>query len=120
MSDLAISAGFALPEAQGAGGNVSVAFNGAITTTGAGAYGILAQSVGNGGGLGVVNGGLYASAFGIPGNSSITLPGTVSVTASGTIQATGANAVGIFAQSAAINRDGGGMTQYGQPISITI
>jgi hypothetical protein len=89
---------------DGAGGPVSVTLNatGSITTSGAGAWGILAQSVGGGGGFA----GDPSLPFASP--SSNTLPrtgsgnaagGTISLTVNGDILTTGANAHGIFAQS---------------------
>ncbi len=92
-----VTPGF-LQSADGVGGAVSVTVDGTITTTGAMAHGIIAQSIGGGGGLGGDGSGTFAgstagdmgSAFG---------SGDVTVTTQGAISATGADAVGIFAQS---------------------
>jgi hypothetical protein len=82
---------------DGDGGSVSIDANASISTSGALAYGILAQSVGGGGGLVAGGNTVYAgstTAIGSPGNG-----GAVTITQSGTISATGENSVGIFAQS---------------------
>ena len=80
----------------GNGGNVTVAVNSDITTSGAGAYGVVAQSVGGGGGL--VQSGTGVSSY--KGGGSGTA-GTVAVTvAAGTsITASGAGAVAIYTYS---------------------
>ncbi|HEY9345415.1 MAG TPA: autotransporter domain-containing protein, partial [Inquilinus sp.] len=80
----------------GDGGAVSVTTEGSITTNGANAFGILAQSIGGGGGFGGDQSGGFA------GNTSFSKTGsggTVTVTQNGSINTTGANSVGIFAQS---------------------
>ncbi|RVU19109.1 autotransporter outer membrane beta-barrel domain-containing protein [Methylobacterium oryzihabitans] len=82
---------------SGNGGAVSVTALGSITTTGPGAFGIIAQSVGRGGGLATIGSQFYAASMG--GASSGGLAGTVLVDLQGTISATGENAVGVFAQS---------------------
>jgi hypothetical protein len=82
---------------DGDGGSVTIDANASISTSGALAYGILAQSVGGGGGLVAGGSTVYAgstTATGSPGNG-----GTVTITQNGTISATGENSVGIFAQS---------------------
>ncbi|QVQ26080.1 autotransporter outer membrane beta-barrel domain-containing protein [Achromobacter deleyi] len=78
----------------GAGGTVSVAFDGVLITSGANAHGIVAQSVGGGGGLAGGPQGGFAGATGQNGTGS-----PVAVQQSGTLQATGAGSAGIFAQS---------------------
>jgi uncharacterized protein with beta-barrel porin domain len=87
---------------------VTVATGGSITTFGAGAWGILAQSIGGGGGFS------GDPSLPLAAPSSNTLPrtgngnafaNTVSVTVDGNITTTGANAHGIFAQ--AIGGSGG-------------
>uniref|UniRef100_UPI0031D3348F autotransporter domain-containing protein n=1 Tax=Inquilinus sp. TaxID=1932117 RepID=UPI0031D3348F len=80
----------------GNGGAVSVTTEGSITTTGANAFGILAQSIAGGGGFGGDQAGGFAgnTSFGKAGNG-----GTVTVTQNGSINTTGTNSVGIFAQS---------------------
>ena len=87
------------------GGDVSVTLNAgaSIATSGAGAWGILAQSIGGGGGL------AGDPSLAMPFPVSNTLPnvvnnaypdsGTVNVTVGGNITTSGANAHGIFAQA---------------------
>jgi hypothetical protein len=98
---------------DGIGGAVTMDVNADITTTGNGAFGILAQSIGGGGGLAGDSNGVFAgsSASGtITGSGS---GGAVSVTQSGTITASGAGSIGIYAQST-------GYGESSQPISIQI
>jgi uncharacterized protein with beta-barrel porin domain len=75
----------------GAGGEVRVTNSGAITVSGNGAHGIVAQSIGGGGGLvrsaSVLGGGTGAG-------------GAIFVTNSARIFATGSEAIGIWAESA--------------------
>lgn len=81
---------------SGDGGHVTVTTDAAITTTGDGAYGIIAQSIGGGGGLyGGSDGILHAGATGNAAASG----GNVDVTQRGTLTTQGVNAYGIFAQS---------------------
>ena len=80
----------------GTGGAVAVTVDGSIATSGANAFGIVAQSIGGGGGFGGDQSGAFA------GNTDSTVAGdaeTVAVTQSGSITTTGANSTGIFAQS---------------------
>ncbi|WP_353149374.1 autotransporter outer membrane beta-barrel domain-containing protein [Pollutimonas bauzanensis] len=76
------------------GGNVSVAFDGSLQTFGANAHGIVAQSIGGGGGLAGSSDGGFAGSV-----SNREYSGSVSVTQSGSVVANGAGAAGIFAQS---------------------
>jgi hypothetical protein len=87
----------------GNGGNVTVTHSGDIFTSGYGAYGIFAQSVGGGGGvMGDVS--LGIGDLGTPG---LTVPlksaggdgGDVTVVSTGNISVTGGGATAIFAQS---------------------
>ena len=78
----------------GSGETVSVAFNGNLTTSGENAHGIVAQSIGGGGGLAGGPQGGFAGAVGAGGTS-----GVVVVKQWGVLQATGAGSSGIFAQS---------------------
>ncbi|GHB16202.1 autotransporter outer membrane beta-barrel domain-containing protein [Salinicola rhizosphaerae] len=81
---------------SGDGEYVSVTTDAAITTTGDGAYGIIAQSIGGGGGLyGGSDGTLHAGATGNAEASG----GNVDVTQRGTLTTQGVNSYGIFAQS---------------------
>ncbi|WP_453967979.1 hypothetical protein [Amorphus sp. MBR-141] len=79
----------------GTGGKVTIDVDAGIVTTGAGAYGILAQSIGGGGGLIARNGTLYAGSAGNSGQGG----GEIIVTQAGSVQTTGADSVAIFAQS---------------------
>ncbi len=98
--NLAVAAG-----AGGGGGNggaVSVTSTGAIMTTGVGADGVIAQSIGGGGGL--VGGGAFALSLPTTGSFAGTAGGsgsggTVGITASANISATGLNSTAIFAES---------------------
>ncbi|WP_436158520.1 hypothetical protein [Mesorhizobium sp. LjRoot246] len=84
-------------QTNGNGGTVNVQAGGQILVSGAGAVGILAQSVGGGGGL-VMNGGsIQAGTSGLSGSSGS--GGAVTVTSTGSVFATGQNGIGIFAQS---------------------
>jgi hypothetical protein len=102
--------------ASGAGGAVTIEDNGSVSVTGAGSIGILAQSVGGGGGL-IADGGLiYAGSpnAGAICPCSYDAGGAVSVTTNGPISATGANGIGIFAQSTGLKFAPNG------PVSITV
>ncbi|MBS0396423.1 MAG: autotransporter domain-containing protein, partial [Proteobacteria bacterium] len=85
--------------AGGAGGAVSVTSTGSIATSGAGAHGVFAQSIGGGGGVA-----FGPATFGLPfafagSNGDAGMAGDVTVTTSADISATGANAFAILAQS---------------------
>jgi hypothetical protein len=94
---------------------VSLGSGGSITTFGAGAWGILAQSIGGGGGFM----GDPSMALAMPVSNQLnpisTGPyangGAVNLTLAGTISTTGANAHGVVAQSIG---DGGGILSGGQ------
>ena len=79
----------------GNGENVAVNVDATIQTTGAGAFGIVAQSIGGGGGIGGYSGGSVAGSTGYSSGNS----GTVTVTQAGSITAGGDGSIGIFAQS---------------------
>ncbi|WP_088155241.1 autotransporter outer membrane beta-barrel domain-containing protein [Achromobacter xylosoxidans] len=83
---------------NGNGGAVNLDVASNITTQGAYAFGVIAQSIGGGGGLGGSAAGGYAGST--AGAGSTGSGGNVTVAQSGTIAATGAGATGIFAQSA--------------------
>ncbi|MPT21549.1 MAG: autotransporter outer membrane beta-barrel domain-containing protein, partial [Starkeya sp.] len=78
----------------GTGGSVTVNVNGSVSTTGAGAYGVIAQSVSNGGGL-VMNGTSMELVNGSTAASGKVAVNLVSQTA---VTATGAGAVGVLMQ----------------------
>ncbi len=99
--------------AGGAGGAVSVINSGKLTTTGARARGIFAQSVGGGGGAGGDSGGLVS----IGGGGSIAShAGAVAVTNDGEISTGGAASSAIHAQS--IGGGGGDGGASGGPFSV--
>ena len=93
----------------GSGGAVTVTTSAAINANGAGAYGLIAQSIGGGGGLaGDSN---YSAAKGASGSFAGTVGGSgtsgaVSVTVGGNVIATGAHANAIFAQSVGSSGNG--------------
>lgn len=94
---------------NGDGGNVTIVNRGQIHTEGENAFGILAQSLGGGGGIrssgtGVVAGANHGSGKG----------GAISITQNGSVMASGRNAVGIAAQSAS------GAGAVASPITIDI
>jgi hypothetical protein len=95
-----------LTAGDGQGGNVSVTNNGIIAVTGAGAVGILAQSVSGAGGLKLADDGntVYAGS----GVSEFLSEATVDVTVgpNATVSSTAVNGIGIFAQ----NANGNGVT----------
>ncbi|MBO9352958.1 autotransporter outer membrane beta-barrel domain-containing protein [Bordetella petrii] len=90
--------GTAVTAGSGSGNTVTVNVDGSLTTTGANAFGIVAQSIGGGGGLGGrSDGGFAGSSAGLNASG---LGQSVTVTQAGKIVASGANSTGIFAQSA--------------------
>ncbi|MFL9989304.1 hypothetical protein [Paraburkholderia sediminicola] len=103
---------------SGYGGTVTVEA-GNINVSGAGAVGILAQSVGGGGGL-VIDGGLIQA--GTPslfvGGGSSGSGGAVNVTTNGPVSATGLNGIGIFAQSTGPSASSNG--QVGVTVSSSV
>ncbi|MBO1113228.1 autotransporter outer membrane beta-barrel domain-containing protein [Bordetella petrii] len=117
------SDGSAATGGSGDGNTVSVNVDGSITTLGANAYGIIAQSIGGGGGLGggpvpdgssgggtIVQG--FAGSTGGEGSGK-----AVTVTQAGSIVASGAGSTGIFAQSA--GSDGAGAVTVNVNGSVT-
>ena len=91
----------------GDGGAVTVSNAGLISTTGAAARGVFAQSIGGGGGTGGDGGGLAVVGG---GGGSASSGGVVTVTNSGSIQTTGNQAIGIQAQSIGGGGGDGGTT----------
>jgi hypothetical protein len=86
---------------KGNGGSVTITNNGSISTSGPGAFGIVAQSVGGGGGLLADGNTIFAGSPHSGGTG-----GAVSVTTNGPISATGASGIGIFAQSTGSSSSG--------------
>ena len=98
------------PNADGA--NVTIVSNAAISTTGINAIGILAQSVGGGGGAVLSSGNaLSATTAGESANS-----GAVTVEVNASITTTGKGAYGVLAQSVA---GGGGLVMNGNSALLT-
>jgi hypothetical protein len=93
---------------SGQGGGVTVTSDGVITTHGAGAVGIFAQSVGGGGGIAGGAGGGFAGSVGGAGSAN-----AVTVTHTGEITTVGDYSHGIVAQSA-------GGTGVGSAVSVTL
>ncbi|MCB4767872.1 hypothetical protein LGR54_04585 [Ancylobacter sp. Lp-2] len=92
-----------LLQGTGSGGAVTITqIGGSVTATGAGTVGILAQSLGGGGGILVSDGSIFAGSAAATSGicvDSCTGGGDVTVIANGTVSATGTNGIGIFAQS---------------------
>jgi len=105
-----------LPASAGDGGTVGVTVNGAIQTTGPAAFGILAQSIGNGGGVAYTLGNVYATGLGVGGGNA----NAVTVTQTGSIITTGASSTGIFAQSVAKQSISGLTVSQGGTVSVTV
>ncbi|WP_459615922.1 hypothetical protein [Bordetella sp. 2513F-2] len=109
------TAGWARTSGQvyGSGGDVTVAIQNAVATTGASAHGVIAQSIGGGGGLaGSAQGGFAGSVNSATGNTE-NWAGRIDVTVDGSVSATGDGSVGVFAQSA-------GSDQKGSPATVTV
>ncbi|CAB3709776.1 autotransporter outer membrane beta-barrel domain-containing protein [Achromobacter pestifer] len=90
--------------AQGNAAAVTVSTNGQINVAGAGAYGVLAQSLGGGGGMFTVGSNVYLGQT--PAVGSEGASGAVAVTVQGSIVASGENGIGIVAQSQGPSGDG--------------
>src|SRR5690606_26953152 len=88
----------------GDGGVVTIDVNADIVTTGDNAFGILAQSIGGGGGL---SGDASAVSAGPAQGGRTGSGGLIHLAQSGRVQATGRDSVGIFAQSQGPTADGG-------------
>ncbi|WP_153001052.1 autotransporter outer membrane beta-barrel domain-containing protein [Thiomicrospira sp. XS5] len=87
----------------GSGGQVTVSVDALINTSGSGAHGIIAQSIGGGGGLIKGTSGLLAGSL-LPDVDADA--NDVFVTQAGTLTTSGVNSVGIFAQSLAPSTSG--------------
>ncbi|MBV7482747.1 autotransporter outer membrane beta-barrel domain-containing protein [Bordetella sp. BOR01] len=93
------------PDAGGGNGNdVSLSINADIVTKGDSAFGILAQSIGGGGGL---RGDSSTASAGSTGTGRTGKGGMIHLTQNGNVLATGNDSVGIFAQSQGPTADGG-------------
>ncbi|MBO1110492.1 autotransporter outer membrane beta-barrel domain-containing protein [Bordetella petrii] len=88
----------------GDGSTITLAVDADIVTEGEGAFGILAQSIGGGGGL---RGDSSTASAGPAGTGRTGKSGMIHLTQTGTVSATGSNSVGIFAQSQGPTADGG-------------
>ncbi|WP_108659963.1 autotransporter outer membrane beta-barrel domain-containing protein [Acuticoccus kandeliae] len=78
----------------GDGGDIDLAINADISTAGDGAFGVIAQSLGGGGGLITSNGVTTAATGNGPGNG-----GMVEIQLAGSVTTSGDGSTGIFAQS---------------------
>ena len=102
LGSRAITVGFGVGGAAGEAGNglgITVNSNGSITTSGIAAYGILAQSIGGGGGIGGsgdASGGTIAYAGSNGGAGS---GGAITIDQTGNVTASGTDSHAIFAQS---------------------
>ncbi|MBC2592735.1 hypothetical protein H5P28_00530 [Ruficoccus amylovorans] len=95
--------------AQGDGGEVIVEVYD-ITTSGTSAYGILAQSLGAGGGIYADGDSLYLGSNGTISTGASGTGGAVGINVFGAVQATGADSVGVFAQSSGQDGEGSMVT----------
>jgi hypothetical protein len=99
----------------GSGGDVTIHTAGTISTSGRGADGIFAQSIGGSGGSGGTGGNIFPAAVAVSGSNGGTgTAGKITITHAGSIFATGVDAHGILAQSE------GGSDQNGVGGDITI
>ncbi|NYT76500.1 autotransporter outer membrane beta-barrel domain-containing protein [Alcaligenaceae bacterium] len=89
-------------DSKGSGSSVTVTSNSdsSINTSGNNAFGIVAQSIGGGGGLAGDSAGSFAGST-ASGSSDVGHSGPVTVTANGNINISGSGGTAIFAQSAA-------------------
>ncbi len=88
----------------GNGGDIVSSMTGDVTTFGAGAIGVFAQSIGGGGGVGQSTGAVLVPFF-AASNGDDGASGNVSITHIGNITTSGTNADGIFAQIASHDED---------------
>ena len=93
------------------GGNISVSAGGSITTSGINSPGILAQSVGGGGGI-VLTAGSASTSTARAGNGN---GGNVTVTINGSVTTSGAGSNGVMAVSIG---GGGGLVQNGTNFAV--
>ncbi len=107
------------PSMGGNGGDINVSIAGSVSTTGAAAYGVLAQSVGGGGILGGYIGGGAVSKFQQDGTGNgpgrYGSGGDIDISVSGSVSTTGANSHAVFAQSVG---GGGGLWATGNGITM--
>ena len=105
----------------GNGGTVNVNLTGGlVSTTGGGAIGVLAQSIGGGGGNGANDTGVFAAVGGDGGSGGNGGPVTVAVSG-GTLTTSGDFAAGILAQSVGGGGGNGGSgTSYGLLVSAAL
>ncbi|MCD0504891.1 autotransporter outer membrane beta-barrel domain-containing protein [Bordetella petrii] len=100
-------------QVSGTGADVAVVIQNTVTTTGANAHGVIAQSIGGGGGLaGSAQGGFAGSVNAVDGNTE-NWAGHVDVTVDGSVSATGDGSTGVFAQSE-------GSDEKGFPVAVTV
>ncbi|WP_174800932.1 autotransporter outer membrane beta-barrel domain-containing protein [Martelella limonii] len=90
--------------ASGDGDVINLALDGALVTTGADSFGILAQSLGGGGGFGGEGAG--SGAAGLSSTAASGTGGPITINSAASISATGARSMGIFAQSEGASGNG--------------
>jgi len=88
----------------GDAGAVTVSTNGQVNVAGAGAYGVLAQSIAGGGGIFTVGGNVSLGK--VLSNYGLGTSGNVTVNVQGSIAASGENGIGVVAQSQGPTEDG--------------
>lgn len=109
-----------------AGGNIDVTLNGSILTTGQNAHGIVAQSIGGGGGLACFNGACSTSnpkSSQNEGSGTIAGSGgsvSIQVENSGNITALGSGSIGILALSQGNSSSNSSSGSTASPITITV
>ncbi|GAB1577371.1 hypothetical protein [Bordetella petrii] len=100
-------------QVSGTGADVAVVIQNTVVTRGANAHGVIAQSIGGGGGLaGAAQGGFAGSVNAADGNTE-NWAGHVDVTVDGSVSATGDGSTGVFAQSE-------GSDEKGFPVTVTV
>jgi len=114
VANVALTLGGSAGGGQG-GGTVTLASNGQVSTSGAGAFGLIAQSIGGGGGVSG-NSRLSASSGGVTASLNLGATGAnngdggvVTASYSAGLSTTGANAVALLAQSVG---GGGGVASF--------
>ncbi|WP_138465696.1 autotransporter outer membrane beta-barrel domain-containing protein [Poseidonocella sp. HB161398] len=122
VSDILDQYGYSSGGGEGMGKAVTVTTAADISVAGDGAFGILAQSVGGGGGIAAYrNGSLFLGTTGTAGGETGS-GGIVTVTTTGDIAATGTSSAGIVAQSAGPTGTGNVLVTVGSaddPASVT-
>ncbi len=93
------SDGVAEPSSGQTSGNIALTLNGGVYTTGAGAHGVIAQSLSAPGGLGGNSAGSFAGTSVQSKGGEGGVSGGITMTVNGTVHTQGENAWGVFAQT---------------------